>query len=237
MKIIRNDKLIERNEKIGRYTSLAGLFFLIVVMYTWYTNYNQPLEGTRLYVLLVALLLALVLTQVSMYLGNRFGRRRPDTTLDTALKGIPGEYTLHHYTTPVPHVLTGPAGVWVLLPFHQMGKVIFEKNRWKNFGGGFAQGYMRIFGQEGIGRPDLEAESQIASLQKYFKKNLGEGEAIPEVHAVLVFLASEVEIEAEGTPLPAMRAKNLKEYLRKFAKEQPLTQAQVEMIQTALTKK
>lgn len=230
MKIIRNEKLIARNGKIGQYISLAALIFLGVGIYIAFTRPDLLTWS------LIAMFAGFILTQVSIFLGNRYSRKpRPDETLDAALKGIPGEYTLYHFITPVPHVLTGPAGVWVLIPYHQKGKVIFEKNRWKNFGGGFLQGYMRVFGQEGIGRPDIEAESQIAALEKFFKKKLGEGENIPPIKTMLVFLAPDIEIEAEGAPIPTLQAKKVKDHLRKFAKEKPFPQMELEKVKAVLS--
>ena len=87
---------------------------------------------------LVALLVGFTLTQIGMYMGNRYGRKpRPDEKLDAGLKGLPGEFTMYHYTTPASHLLVGPAGVWLLMPYHQRGKVAFKKNRWQMSGGGF----------------------------------------------------------------------------------------------------
>ena len=230
MKIIRNEKLIARNEKISRYVNLAALVSLGIGIYIAFTR-PELLTWS-----LIAMFVGFVLTQVSIFLGNRYSRKpRPDEVLDAALKGIPGEYTLYHYCTPVPHVLNGPAGIWVLVPYHQKGRVIFEKNRWRNFGGGFAQGYMRIFGQEGIGRPDLEADSQINALEKFFRKKLGEEAAgIPPINAALVFLSPDIEIEAEGAPIPTLQAKKLKDHLRKHAKENPLPPELQDRIQSAI---
>src|SRR6266508_2226155 len=156
MKIIKNEKLIKRNATIGNWTSLGALVVLGVGMYI-------SMRRTDLFLYaLIALLAGFTLTQVGMYMGNRYGRSpRPDEKLDAGLKGLPGDYTMYHYTTPVSHLLVGPAGVWIVLPYHQRGQVTFKKDRWKISGGGFLQSYMRIFGQENIGRPDLEIESEV----------------------------------------------------------------------------
>ena len=146
MKIVKNEKLIKRNSKIGQFTSLGALVVLGVGMYI---SFTRP----ELFVWAVgALLLGFTLTQVGMYFGNRWGRSpRPDERLDAGLKGLPGEFVIYHWTTSVAHLLVGPAGIWVLLPFHQRGHVTYRKNRWRMAGGGFLQNYMRLFGQEGLG--------------------------------------------------------------------------------------
>ena len=170
MKIIKNEKLIRRNGRIGQWTTIAALGVLGGGMYLTFANANNPKFITYS---LFALLGGFVLTQVGLYMGNRWGRSpRPDEQLDAALKGLPGEFTIYHYATPASHLLVGPAGVWVLLSYRQRGVVTYSKNRWRVGSGGFLQAYMSIFGQEGIGRPDLEADSQANSVAKALSKNL-----------------------------------------------------------------
>jgi hypothetical protein len=228
MKIIKNEKMIKRNSKIGQYTSLGALVVLGVGMYI---SFTRP----ELFVWAVgALLLGFTLTQVGMYFGNRWGRSpRPDERLDAGLKGLPGDFVIYHWTTPVAHLLVGPAGIWVLLPYHQRGHVTYRKNRWRMAGGGFLQNYMRLFGQEGLGRPDLEAEAEINSVRKAFAKEMEEDE-IPEIKAVLVFTTDGVEIEAEDAPMSALPLKKLKEFMRNKAKEKPITSQELEKIKAAL---
>jgi len=228
MKIIKNEKLINRNAKIGQYTSLGALAVLGVGMYI---SFTRP----ELFIWAVAaLLVGFTFTQIGMYYGNRWGRSpRPDEKLDAGLKGLPGDFVMYHWKTPVAHLLVGPAGIWALIPYHQRGKVTYRNNRWRMGGGGFLQGYMRIFGQEGIGRPDLEAESEISSIRKALAKEM-EIDEIPEIQAMLVFTAEGVEIEAEETPIPAQPLKKLKDFMRNKAKERPITTEVLEKVKAIL---
>jgi hypothetical protein len=228
MKIIKNEKLIKRNSKIGQYTSLGALAVLGIGMYI---SFTQP----ELFIwALAALLGGFTLTQIGMYFGNRWGRSpRPDEKLDTGLKGLPGDFVMYHWTTPVAHLLVGPAGIWVLMPYHQRGQVAYRKNRWRMSGGGFLQNYMRLFGQEGLGRPDLEAEAEINSLRKSLAAQIDEGE-IPEIKAAMVFTADGIDIDAKDAPMPALPLKKLKEFMRNKAKEKPITVQELEKVKTAL---
>jgi hypothetical protein len=228
MKIIKNEKLIKRNSKIGQYTSLGALAVLGVGMYI---SFTQP----ELFVwALAALLAGFTLTQIGMYFGNRWGRSpRPDEKLDAGLKGLPGDFVIYHWTTPVAHLLVGPAGIWVLLPYHQRGQVSYRKNRWKMSGGGFLQNYMRLFGQEGLGRPELEAEAEIKSLRKSLAAEMDEDE-IPEIKAALVFTADGTAIDAGDAPMPALPLKKLKEFMRNKAKEKLITAQELERVKTVL---
>jgi len=228
MKIIKNEKLINRNKQIGQWTSLGALIVLGVGMYISFTR-------TDLFVYsIAALLVGFILTQIGMYMGNRFNRSpRPDEKLDAGLKGLQNEFVIYHYLTPASHLLVGPAGIWVLLPYHQRGQVTFKNNRWRNSGGGFLQGYMRIFGQESLGRPDIEMESDVNSLKKYLEKNL-EGIQVPEINVLMVFTSDDVTIDAEDAPTPAMKLKEIKEFFRKKAKEKMIGQTQLAAVKAAL---
>ena len=228
MKIIKNEKLIQRNGKIGSILSLAALVVLGLGMYISLAMKEQFVYA------LIALVVGFIMTQIGMYLGNKFGRRpRPDEKLDAGLKGLTGDYTLYHYSTPASHLLVGPAGLWLLMPYHQRGQVVFKKNRWQMSGGGFIQSYMRIFGQEGLGRPDIEIDKEIGALQKYLAKQM-DGAELPEIKPALVFTSDEVEIDPEGADTPALKIKQLKDFIRQKAKEKPIGQLQLTAVKAAL---
>lgn len=213
MRIIKNEKLIKRNGKIGQWTSLGALVVLGLGMYI--TFYRTDLFVYSI----AALLVGFMMTQIGMYMGNRYGRSpRPDEKLDAGLKGLQNEFVIYHYILPASHLLVGPAGVWVLLPYHQRGQVTYKKNRWRMGGGGFLQGYMRIFGQEGIGRPDLEMDGEINAVKKFLTKQMDESK-IPEINGMIVFTSNDVTIDVRDAPIPAMKLKEIKEFFRKKAKE------------------
>lgn len=227
MKIIKNETLIKRNGKIGNWISLGALAVLGVGMYI---SFTQP---ERFTISLICLVIGFMMTQIGMYMGNRWGRSpRRDEKLDAGLKGLHSEFSIYHYSSPVPHLLVGPAGVWVLLPYQQAGTVHFDKNRWKIKGGGLMQSYMRIFGQEGLGRPEVEAEAEVSAAKKYFAKTMGE-KTVPEIRSILVFTHDRVELEAGDSPIPAVRLKQLKSFMREEAKKRHLSSGQVQEI-TAL---
>lgn len=213
MKVIKNDSLIKRNGRIGQWTSLGALGVLGIGMYM---SFQRP----DLFIYSIgALILGFAMTQIGMYFSNRWGRSpRPDEQLDAGLKGLPGDAVLYHYVSPVPHLLVGPMGVWVLLPYHQRGKVSYDGNRWRLSGGGLMQGYMTIFGQEGLGRPDLEAAHQADSLRKFLSRSM-DAESIPPINSALVFTSDKVELENTDAPLPAVQIRKLKDFMRQKTRE------------------
>ncbi|HTP03410.1 MAG TPA: nuclease-related domain-containing protein [Anaerolineales bacterium] len=229
MKIVKNEKLIKRNAHIGQYTSFAALGVLGVGMYI-------SIKRQDLFIYSVAcLILGFVMTQIGMHFANRWGRSpRPDEQLDTALKGIPSDTVLYHYTTPVQHLLVGPAGVWVLQTYHQKGKLSYAKNRWRLTGGGFMQAYMSVFGQEGIGRPDIDAANAAEAIKKYLvNHDIPEAE-IPTIQSALVFTSEEAQVDVPDAPLPAMKVKQLKEFIRQRTRERSVGSMLLEQIKSAL---
>lgn len=213
MKTLTNERLIRRNSRIGQIASVAGLLVLVGGMYISFRYQNMVSMAW------VALLIGFALSQLGLYYGNRWGRRpRPDEHLNLALKSLDDRHSLYHYMTPIPHLLVAPSGLWVLLPFHQIGKITYENGRWRQKGGNVFQRYLRLFAQEGIGRPDLDAPNTARVIQRYLKKHLPDL-GIPEPRPVLVFTSDKVELETEGAPITTVSLKKLKEVIRKSAKE------------------
>jgi hypothetical protein len=92
---------------------------------------------------------------------------------------------------------------------------------------------MRLFGQEGLGRPDVEAQAEVEALRKTLARQLPDHE-IPEIQAALVFTTEGVQIEAEDAPIRALPLKKLKDFMRRQAREHPLNARQIETLNEAL---
>jgi hypothetical protein len=232
LKIYRNEKLIKRNARIGQIASLGGLGILILGMVI--NIYRQDL----IEVALGSLLLGFLLSQVGIFFGNRWGRRPlPDERIDAALKGFDDRWSIYHYCSPVNHLLVGPGGIWVLLPYYQQGKITYNKGRWSASGGGLIRWYMRFFFQEGLGRPELEAVDEVKVMKRFVDSSVTEIQKA-EIQALLVFTHENVEIDApEDAPADAVKIKDLKEFIRKQAKRTSLAITKVETITQAIEQK
>jgi ferritin len=92
---------------------------------------------------------------------------------------------------------------------------------------------MRIFGQEGIGRPDYEIENEIRALKKYLVKHMDESE-IPEINALMVFTNENVEVDAGDSPVPALKLKQIKEFIRQKAKEKKVPAETINQLKSVL---
>lgn len=228
MKIIKNEKLIERNGKIGQWMSLASLIVLGLGLYISFTVPEYFIYS------IVCLVIGFTMTQISIYMGNRWGRSpRADEKFDAGLKGLHSDFVIYHFSSPVSHLLIGPSGAWVLHPLHQRGKISYQKNRWKLSNGGFLQAYMSVFGQEGLGRPEIDAENEVQALRKFLAKKMDES-AIPEIKPILVFTNDEIEVDAGDSPIAAMRLKQLKEFMRQGGKNRSLSNEQIKALSDAL---
>ncbi|HUH95755.1 MAG TPA: hypothetical protein VLZ89_00235 [Anaerolineales bacterium] len=229
MKIIKDEKLIKRNSQIGQFTSIGALAVLGIGMYISFTRPDLFAWSVT------SLVVGFAMTQVGMFFSNRWGRSpRPDEQLDSGLKGLPNEDTIYHYLTPASHLYVGAAGIWVLLPLHQRGRVTYQKNRWKISGGGFMQNYLSIFGQEGLGRPELEIASEIDSTKRQLARKLDDGVEVPEIQGALIFTNDLAEIEDNNAPTPALKLKQLKDFMRQRSKDKPLGSLTLDRIKSVL---
>ncbi len=229
MNIIRNDKLVKRNARIGMFAMFGGLAILAGGMFISFKLPNQFSLS------LVALMLGFMLSQIGIFFQNRWGRHpRPDELLDTSLKGLDKKFTIYHYSTPTSHLLVGPSGLWVLMPYYQRGTITFSNGRWRQRGGNL---YLKIFAQEGLGRPDIEVQGEMESLRRFLKKHLEE-EAIPPIQAALVFTNPRTSLsidEDAEPPAETVMLKDLKELVRKPGKGKGLSVEKVQVVQDALT--
>jgi hypothetical protein len=213
MKIYSNEKLIKRNKTLGNVLSLASIAILGTGMFFSF----KDKDGTYLPYTFAALIVGFLLFQVGNYFMNRWGKSpRPDEKIAQALKGLDSNYSLYQYTTPIPHLLVGPAGVFTILPYNQPGVIKYDNNRgrWKQTGGNF---FLKAFGGENLGRPELDAKYSVSDVSKYLTKlDVNLGGYIPQ--SVIVFTNPKSVIEAEGSLTAVVTQDKLKEYIRKQVK-------------------
>lgn len=228
MKIVSDPKKIDRYYKIGMYTSLASLILLFGAVALTIIFATRP-EMT-LYSF-VAMILGLVLSQIGVFFANRWGKSpRVDERISQGLKGLDDRYVLYHYVAPVPHLLTGPSGVWVLVPEYQGGTITYEKNKYRQKGIGFLS---RVVGQEGLGRPEVEAKSYQEDMQRFLAKSLPDS-SVPSVQPVVVFTSPKASVQAADAPVPTLHVEKLKDYVRRMAKETPVNMESVRLVQKLL---
>ena len=102
-------------------------------------------------------------------------------------------------------------------------------------------GYLKIFAQESLGRPDMDVTNAVEEIQAFLKKKLGAEvfppESLPPVQAALVFTneRATIAIEEDASPPAAtVMLKELKPLVRKVEKGKGLTVEKIKLIEDAL---
>ncbi len=206
MRVYRNTRYIERRSKVGLWASLAGLVLtLAALVMTWAVP--QYIQAT-LAVIWTGFLLSVLGTHYSeVYAGNA----APHTRLAEAFKGLDDRYALLLHELPVPYVLVEPRGLLVITAKTVGGKVTYADGRWRHEERG--KFFKRLSGQEGLGRPDLDNTVDVERLRSWLKKQ-GLGDYDIPVRGVIIFTHPDVQLEAETSPVPALRPSKVKDWLR-----------------------
>lgn len=251
MKIYRNSKEIKRRETLGRRFSLTGLGILFVGLLvsfvpTWYPP-TAPIEDgivgfVQVYwswISFAALFAGFLCASVGSYYINRYARRRwpnsrllerPDEVLERNLKGFDDKFGYFAMSLPVGYAVGGPNGVTIFAVRSDKGRVIVNGDQWKEpFS--FAR-LLTIFSREGVGNPGREIAEQSDKIRALLTAANGTLEPTTNadltkvpVEGVAVFLNSEARLELTNPTIPALRADQLKDYLRGRAKEVKLNNA------------
>jgi len=83
-----------------------------------------------------------------------------------------------------------------------------------------------------LGRPDVEIDGELRSLNKYLSKKM-DASQLPEINALMVFTNDDVEINGEDAPVPALKLKQVKDFMRQKAKEKKLSAETLTELKTA----
>ncbi|MGC9469773.1 MAG: hypothetical protein ACP5HS_14345 [Anaerolineae bacterium] len=209
MKIIANESQIETRRKIGERAPFIGLLVLAAATVLFF------LRPGWLWATMVIVWIGFLISLTGTYLGDRYvGPNAHHKRVPEALKGLSNGYTLLMYQLPTPFVLVEPGGLTVITVKSQGGKVSFREGRWRHRQ---SLGFLRRFaGQESLGQPHKMAEVEREHLESRLGKRLPGEEEIP-VRAVVLFSNPDVEliVQDEEVPIPALRAAELKRWLRK----------------------
>lgn len=241
MKLYRNRMEIRRKESLGRRLSLTGLGILLIGLLasfvpSWIPPESQPTSAPAIFlqqywawISFVALPLGFLFASFGSYFVNRFARRRwpgiktisrPDEMLERAMKGFDDKYAYFAWSLPANHVLVGPHGIMVFALRSDRGKVTVQGDRWREpFGLGR---FFMVFAREGVGNPALELQDQIRKLRALVDQapvSAGESAAAVPIEPVALFLNPEMQITLENPSMAVLRPDQLKDYVRRRAKE------------------
>ena len=216
MRIIRNERHIGARSFVGRYATLAGLGALLAALII---SFVKP---EWIVLMLVCVTVGIGLSIVGGFFAERYvSPLAHHDALARALKGLDDRHALLQYVLPASHVLLEPGGCTVFVVKTHGGQVTYDDGRWKHRQRG--KFFRQFAGQEGLGLPHLEAESQMLKLERYLDRHLPDVE-VP-VRAAIVFANPNLTLEAADSPMPTFYGKKVKAWLRGPGKLKPLPAA------------
>jgi hypothetical protein len=239
MKIYRNIETIQRKEQRGRRFSMVGLGILMVGLLasfvpTWLpptepatTPLTQFLQQHWMWISFVALPIGFIFASIGSYYINRFARRRwkgskvvlarPDELLERSMKGFDNKYAYFAWSLPAHYAVVGPCGVIVFAARSDRGRVTVVGDKWRE---PFSIGRIfTIFAREGLGNPAKEVNEQTNKIRVILTA-CGVGD-VP-ITGAAVFLNPEVRLTVENPNMPVLRSDQVKEFVRRQAREAKL---------------
>ncbi len=206
MRVITNDKLIERRSRYARYAAFGGMGLLLASLVSSFRSDYLALAYAALFA-------GFILAYIGSVLANKWLKQpRADQALVKSLKGLDQRYHLYNFLLPAPHVLLTPTGVLVFKTKSHEGAITRANGKWSQ-----AWRWSRLFGgmgEEPLGNPLVELDEEIAKMRKLLAKKIPSAEAVP-LEGYVVFTDPRAQLSLDDPNLPVVRADNLKETLRK----------------------
>lgn len=188
---------------------------LLLLLGSWAVYLLQP--DIFLFAM-VGLAFGFILFNGGMQQMSRWARRpRSDIVIDNQLKALNDRYTLIHYPD-LPgrrpdHVLISPSGVLVMTTREAHGEMSVKGTRWRQRRSPF----LSLFSMGGpqLGNPSIENDEQIKAVREF----LATESLDIEPSGAIVFVADNVEVEIEDTPVTILHATELHDHLLETATE------------------
>jgi hypothetical protein len=251
MKIYRNLNEVRRKETMGRRFSLGGLGILFLGMMasfvpSWYPPDVVPTNAIAAFLQqywalasFIALPAGFLCASVGSYFINRYARRRwpgsrliarPDEVVERSLKGFDDKFAYFAHSLPgCPYVIAGPCGVLLFAVRNDRGRFIINGDRWRE---PFSLGRIfTIFAREGVGHPPHELEEQSKKMRVLLSQSTNGAEenttglAATPIDCAALFLNEQAKLDVENPVVPVLRPDQVKEFIRRKAKDARLTPA------------
>lgn len=228
MRILTNEKYVASRKKIGSIFSFTGIGVLLGGFILTFTAE----EGSSLsYLSLFSLPAGWVLSQVGLYFANRLIKEPVvHVSLNESLRKlgkVGNDFHLYHYIFPANHMVLTPNGVMTIVAKYQSGTITADEFNWKQKIGLF----QRFFGQQTLGNPALESENQVKQIAKWISHNVPElAEQELLIGSVIVFTANDVELDVQGSAIPAVHRTKLKGFWKQRKQDQPMNPEHYELL-------
>jgi hypothetical protein len=206
MRVVRNVGYIKRRKRAAKMMVGLGLLLLLG---SWAIYLFSP--DVFLFAM-IGLAFGFILFNGGMQQMTRWARRpRSDVAIDHHLRMLNDRYTMIHFPE-LPgrrpdHILIAPSGVVVLTSREVHGKLSVKGTRWRQR----RSPLLGIFSLGGpqLGNPSIENDEQVRAVREFLAT---ENQTIDPTGAI-VFLADNVEVEIEDTPISVVHVTELHEFL------------------------
>jgi hypothetical protein len=218
---ISNPGMLKRNKQIGNISHIAGLLVLAGgLAATFYLPERLDLSY-------LSVILGFILVNIGNTFTNRWGKvPPPDEAVDNLLKGLDNRYTIVHYRLGAEHALFTPHGIVAILGKYERGKVRFDGKKWRQSG---VSGFMKFFGAEALGNPSADSQFEAEALTRKLRKILKRND-VPPVRPIIAFVNNTTQVDADSSPVPALHASKVKEYIRHLSKTPSLRPEQFRQV-------
>ncbi len=218
MKIIIDLKSVQRNALIGkitRWVSLGCMLIALIAIFSEETVTNPTLFAVYFSIMIVGVLLS----SVSSYFTTRFGRSpRPDELINKSFKGLDDRFQIYHYRSPIPHLLSGPAGVWSIIPTFVDGEIIYDENKgnWIHKRNSFLN---RVLQKEYFPNPLSEYKHHHKEFEKIIKSS-DNNKNEPEIKLLVLLFHKNATISgvSEKENILIISSEKIKDRFRKMTK-------------------
>jgi hypothetical protein len=211
--VVTNEALAARRRRQAALCSLGGFVVLVAGLVV---NLLGARGGgaDRSYVLYayLALIAGSILSWVGMALSDRWALPpRPEQALEGALKGAGKGFRLYNWALPADHVLATPWGLVVAMVFNHDGPVVVHGRHWRDM----RPIWRRAFS---LGRRPVRDPSRLLALETRALSDAllthDEGLGQVPIEGIAVFTRPGMALSVTEPNLPAVRADELREWLR-----------------------
>ncbi len=217
MQVVTNWPYVRSRTNLGSYLNFGSMGLLIVGMVLSFLSDPERLGPMAIWYSYIALILALMLLNISRPYTRRFGAKwRQDQWLIPNLKGLDARAALFNFASAkLPdHVLVAPSGLYVLVPKPNGGVIRFDGARWSR--GSLAGGLLRSLGEGGLGNPFNDVQRAMGMLAAYLRTH-GSEELVRGLEAkpIIVFTNPGARLEVRNSQIPVVTAKELRSVFRR----------------------
>ena len=221
MKVTTNEALIEQRSKWAKRLAPLTMLFLIGGLITNFMSVKNP-DLFRPTLILLAL--GFVSAIFRSHLVNSWVKEpRGDQVLSQVLKKFGNDYLLFNYTSPVPHVLLAPDGLYIVVVKNHGDQITVDGRKFKRKF--TASRLLRMFADEGLGSPVGEGEGKMSKLNKYLRAQMPE-ETIPEIKPLILFTNKKVQLTINNPAVPVLTTNKLKTFFRDEGKNRTISAEQ-----------